>query len=498
MGRISQTGVRRLVGGLIVAFWLVMAGVLVQRELAGRGVLTHRAGRAGMARAGERWLAIEAGGARIGTLHLAAGPGTHDGRAGSTLRLEAELRVRVLDAPSGLKVTGSLWRAPGGREGALDLDVTSGEHAVRIEGGIRDGLFRGSLHTAGATLPLRARVGEVLADDGGLLGLLPGADLAPGKELSFETLDPFTLRPAPAHARGLREEMLTLDGRQVATRVVEVTVGTGTVTAWLDDAGEVVQADVPFGLRLRRISREDALAPLETQELPELLAALKVTPAGRAPWRGARRMVVRVAGVPAAAVPGDDTQTLAAGGTSLAITVPAAVGARPGGPRDAGDALAPFLRCDALVQCGAPAIRALAATIVGGEGDPWRRALLIERWVNRNLTKRSVMALPSALDVLATREGDCTEHTVLFTALARAAGIPTRMAAGLVWSDEVEAFAYHAWPEVYVGRWVWTDPTLGQSIADATHIKLAAGGIEDWRSVALFLGRLRLDVAEVE
>jgi hypothetical protein len=51
---------------------------------------------------------------------------------------------------------------------------------------------------------------------------------------------------------------------------------------------------------------------------------------------------------------------------------------------------------------------------------------------------------------------------------------------------------------VYVGRWVWTDPTLGQEVADATHIKLATGGIEDWRGVTAFLGRLRLDVTEVE
>ncbi len=497
MVTLSQSARRRLLGGLIVAFWLVMLGILVQRELVGRGVLARRTGRAGSVAAAERWLAIESGGRRIGTLHVATGPGAHEGRAGATLRLEAELRVRVLDAPSGLKVTGSLWRSPRGHDGALDLDVTSGEHAVRIEGRIRDGLLRGELHTAGASIPVRARVGELLADEGSLLELVPGANLAPGKELSFGTVDPFTLRPAPAHARGLREETLALDGASVATRVVEVTVGTGTITAWLDPTGEVVQADVPFGLRLRRISREDALAPLDAQELPELLAALKVTPSGATPRRGAHRLIVRVAGVPAASLPTDDTQTITSDGGAIVVAVPVLLRAQAVTGRAAADVV-PFLRCDPLVQCDRPAITALAAAIVKGEDDPWRRALLIERWVGKHLTKRSVMALPSALDVLATREGDCTEHTVLFTALARAAGIPTRMVAGLVWSDEVDAFAYHAWPEVYVGRWVWTDPTFGQDVADATHIKLAAGGVEDWRGVALFLGRLRLDVVGVE
>jgi transglutaminase-like putative cysteine protease len=150
------------------------------------------------------------------------------------------------------------------------------------------------------------------------------------------------------------------------------------------------------------------------------------------------------------------------------------------------------------VQCEDPKIRTLAAVIVHSERDPWARALLIEDWVDRNIRKRTALSLPSAVDVLASREGECGELTVLFTALARAAGVPTRMAAGLVWSEDLQAFAYHAWPEVFVGRWVWTDPTFGQPVADATHLKLATGGVGDWQGVAVFLGRIRLEVLEVE
>ena len=482
-----------------MAFWLVMLGVLAGRQLKERG--RSATGHAPMvaAHAAERWLAIQVGERRIGTLHVATGPAADGGRAGATLRLDAEVRVRVLDTPTELRVAGRLWRALDGRDGTVHLDVVSGEHAVRIEGAIRDGLLRGMLRTADATIPLRARVGALPVDEAGLLGLAPGAGLEPGREIAFETLDPFTLRPAPARARCVREETLALDGRPVVTRVVEVTVGTSTITVWLDASGEVVQADVPFGIRLRWISRQDALSPLDAHELPDLVAALDITPTGVTPRRGARRMAVRIGGVPAGLLPTDDTQKPAGDGASLVVCAPSDVNGRPGErPREDGTATAAFLACTALVQCDQPAIRELAASIVGRENDPWRRAVLLERWVNRNIAKRPVPSLPSALDVLATREGDCTEHTVLFTALARAEGLPTRMAAGLVWSEEIDGFAYHAWPEVYVGRWVWTDPTLGQEVADATHIKLATGGIEDWRGVAAFLGRLRLQVTEVE
>jgi hypothetical protein len=490
---------RRLLGGLIVGFWLVMLGILVGRQLKERGTVSHGRAPTTVPRSGERWLAISTGGKRIGTLHVATGPATDEGRVGAALRFDAELRVRVLDTPTELRVEGRLWRAVGDGDGTVDLDVTSGEHAVHIVGAVHDGILRGTVRTAGASIPVHSRVGALPTDEESLLGLTPGAGLEPGKEASFETIDPFTLRPAPAYARCVREETLTVGGRRVATRLIEIKVGNTTITAWLDAAGEVVQADVPFGIRLRRISREEAGTPLDPSELPELLATLNVAPTGLRPRRGAHRIVVGVTGVPVRLLPTDDTQTLAADGTSLIVASPTVADARPGGAAEnAGSGMATYLACNAFVQCDQPAIRELAASIVHGETHPWARALLLERWVNRNLTKRPVPALPSALDVLATREGDCTEHTVLFTALARAVGLPTRMAAGLVWSDEIDAFAYHAWPEVYVGRWVWTDPTLGQPVADATHVKLATGGIEDWRGVAAFLGRVRLEVKEIE
>ena len=102
------------------------------------------------------------------------------------------------------------------------------------------------------------------------------------------------------------------------------------------------------------------------------------------------------------------------------------------------------------------------------------------------------------MPLLEQRRGDCNEHAVLYTALARAAGIPTRIAIGLVWSDELGGFYYHAWPEVHVdGSWRWIDPTLGQEVADATHIKLLEGGIESWPQLLPFLGKLEVRVESV-
>jgi hypothetical protein len=499
MGAISPAARRRLIGGAIVLFWLVMLGVLLHRELGGRGILARRPVLGRLPQAGESWFGVLVGGRRIGTIHLVTQPGQHGGRAGVTMHLDLRLRVRVLDTPAELRLAGSIWRALAGRLAAFDLRASSGEHTLQAEGTVENGLLKGAVRSAGETIPVQARVGRLLEGDDALLGVMPGAALTPGQETTFESLDPFTLQPAPAHARCVREEKLQVGGVAVPTRVVEVTVGKASVTAWLDPGGAVVQAETPFGVTLRRLGREEVLTPSGSSDAPDLLAALRVAPAGHRPQRGAHRMVARITGVPVADLPTDDTQTLASGGSLLAVSpsLPRAAAA-PGAHTLPPGELASALGCTALVQCDNSAIKAQAARIVGTEKDVWARTVLINTWVYANLEKKAVLSVPSALDVLASRQGDCTEHTVLFTALARAAGVPTRMAAGLVWSDDLQAFGYHAWPEVFAGRWVWTDPTLGQAPADATHIKLAAGGIEDWRAVVAFLGRIRIEVVEIE
>ncbi|HVN75686.1 MAG TPA: transglutaminase-like domain-containing protein [Thermoanaerobaculaceae bacterium] len=497
MGGAAARARRWVIGGAIVAFWLAMTAVLLHREYGGRTIVAHRGGKVVLPRTGESWLGVLVGGRRIGTARLVTQREERHGVTGFMQRLDLRLAARVLNAPAELRVGAAMWRAVTVPQASFDLRIDSTGHALQAEGTVVDGLLDGVVRSAGERVPVRLQVGNLLGGSDDLFALLPSPVFSPGEEATFPGFDPLTLRPAQARARCLRAERLTLDGGPVDTRVVEVTIGKATVTAWLDGDGGVVQAQLPFGLTLRRLSRAEALSNRPAAEAPDLVAAFDVTPSGVRPRRDATRMVVRVEGVGPGDVPSDDTQA-ARGDTVVVSPSPGPLATPPQADVPPGRELTRFLACDALVQCNDPRIRSVAGAIVRGERDPWARALLIEAWVNRNLAKRTVLSLPSAVDVLATREGDCGEHTVLFTALARAAGIPTRMAAGLVWSDDLQAFAYHAWPEVFVGRWVWTDPTLGQPVADATHLKLATGGVADWQGIAVFLGRVRLDVLEVE
>jgi transglutaminase-like putative cysteine protease len=152
------------------------------------------------------------------------------------------------------------------------------------------------------------------------------------------------------------------------------------------------------------------------------------------------------------------------------------------------------LMSEPLIQAADPAIVALARRIVGGETDPRIVAERLNRWVYDSLKKRITIGVPNALQVLRTRSGDCNEHTQLYIALARAAGLPARSAAGLALVRG--KFYYHAWPEVYLGNWVAVDPTFGQFPADAAHLRFIIGGLTRQADLLRLIGQLEIEVIE--
>ena len=114
-------------------------------------------------------------------------------------------------------------------------------------------------------------------------------------------------------------------------------------------------------------------------------------------------------------------------------------------------------------------------------------------WVYENLQKRPVLSVPNALEVLNHRVGDCNEHAVLLVALARAAGIPAQMEAGIVYQRG--RFYYHAWNILYLGQWVTADASMGQFPADVTHIRLARG-MEHQIDLVRMIGRIKIEILD--
>ena len=82
--------------------------------------------------------------------------------------------------------------------------------------------------------------------------------------------------------------------------------------------------------------------------------------------------------------------------------------------------------------------------------------------------------------------------------MARSLGIPARINVGVAYVRG--AFYYHAWPEVYLdegkgrGLWLPVDPTFNQFPADATHVRLARGGLDKQTAILPLIGQAKMTV----
>jgi len=154
-----------------------------------------------------------------------------------------------------------------------------------------------------------------------------------------------------------------------------------------------------------------------------------------------------------------------------------------------------FLKPSVYIQCENAQIIAKAKEIVGGEKNAKKIVDRLVTGVYKMLEKTPTASLPSAIDVLKTKEGDCNEHAVLFAALARAQGIPTKIYVGLV-SLQGSAYFYHAWCAVWLGKWVPVDPTFNQFPADIGHLKLKEGEVSEWAKVLKVVGKLQIRILD--
>jgi hypothetical protein len=340
-------------------------------------------------------------------------------------------------------------------------------------------------------LPLKGR----LYLPGAVLYALPAAQLTPGDRYAFEIFDPSSLGQASVQLEVVERETLQVGGAEVPAVRVSMGVRGMTQTAWIGAGGDVLRERGILGMRLEKTDREDAVRGLGAIAGEDLAAAAAVIPDREIPDAAAReRLRVRLGGAGAERLPlKGGRQTVADG----VLTV----------ERERLDEIPPvaalgtleraYLKPEALIQSDHERITSQARAILGGVSAteaPVDAARLLVDWVHRSIEKRPVLSLPDALSTLEHRMGDCNEHAVLLAALARAAGIPARVEAGVVYLRG--RFYYHAWNLLYVGRWVTADAAFGQMPADVTHLRFVTGSAQQQLDLLGVMGNLTIEVIE--
>lgn len=284
-------------------------------------------------------------------------------------------------------------------------------------------------------------------------------------------------------------------------------------TEWVDDENTTWLSRVALGpglvLELRLTDREGALGRDNPADI--VLSAL-VQPDRRVVnprQRDRLRLLIsaREAGAKLPDLPQDAHQTVRRTEDGQIVTIRRAA-PDPADSYDvpyAGQEHAELLRPNRWMELSDPGVKEMAREAAGAERDALRLARRIESYVAAQITRKDLsMGMATAAETARERTGDCTEHAVLVAALARAAGIPSRVVDGLAyvedWPGVGATFGYHMWAEVWVGQWLPLDAALGGH--DATHLALSRSDLNEPDALAgaigivPFLGRLRIQVLE--
>ncbi|HKB11465.1 MAG TPA: transglutaminase-like domain-containing protein [Vicinamibacterales bacterium] len=491
--------ITRPVSVLLLIVWVAVMALLARRSYlqASAATLATDLARYGSAAV---WRGVYYRGEKIGfTVSQTVPEGD-----GFALEEDGRLQMALLGATTAAAIRTTAHVDAGFTLRAFEFSLDPGTGAIDVRGRLDGRRLTLEVRSPSGTRTEQRDLDEPPALSLNLSRRLANGGLVTGARHRWTIFDPATLRNSPVTVDVGRRELVRGAGTAPlpAFRVEMAFAGLRT-TSWVTDTGEVIREESPLGLITVRESPDSARAMAVSRRMQvDLLQASAIVPRMSARIdepRDVRRLRMRLTGLQAAGLAPADlngvAQTVSGDGIEL-------VDPRQLRPAALDPSAAQYLAAEAFIESDAPEIRAEAETAVRDIVGDRARAERLTRYVNALLDKKPTISLPSAREVLRTKVGDCNEHTALYVAMARAIGIPSRIAVGLVFIHG--AFYYHAWPEVYVDRsattglWLPVDPTLNQFPADATHLRLTRGGLEKQAAILPLIGRLSIQVDAVE
>ena len=500
---------RGMVGGAIIVAWLVGLGLLVRREYF-RPHLERLAEAAAKVTPATVYYGVMQGDRQVGfaqsqidTLQasitvadylvadLPVGGKARRASARTNVTLSRGLRVRQFDVA--INTEGAPLRAAGRVDGdtVLIFSMTSGgekpdSQRIALAGPV----LLPTLVPLAVALTEPPKIGKhyvmPVLNPATMQTKNVGFDIR--AESSFVVNDSAVFDTVTSRWRGVLPA--TIRGWQVVARDSGL-----SFSGWIDDQGRIIETS-QLGFVLRRLPYEVAFENWRSESTLSIGAdrdILETTAIGANKRMGASLEAIRLrlSGVSLNGFNVDGDQQRLSGDTLTVRVAPDSlmvVSAKlPYRDRDRVNSLP-----EPLIQASDPEILALARRIRGNERDARVVAERINQWVHDSIADRITVGIPNAVQVLKTRVGDCNEHTQLFVALARAVGLPARIASGLAYVGG--KFYYHAWPEVLLKDWVAVDPTFGQFPADAAHLRFVIGGLGRQTELLRLMGNLKIDV----
>lgn len=379
----------------------------------------------------------------------------------------------------------------------FSAEITTAGHTARFDGTIEGTTLTLTSEIQGVKKTETRELKEKPYFHDAVEDLLKARGMKPGDAFSIPYFDPVTQAAASARITVIGRESVTMGAETRDAMRVEIDFMGFVSVLWIADDYRLIKETVPsMGMEMIPMSKEEALAEISPDESFDLLGFFSVKLAEPIPGQQDLAYIklaledIETSDLNIV----DDFQRIASASPLLlelerpdlnqfsTLSLPVA------GQDD-------FLKSSVYVLSDHPEIIRTAQSMIGKETNAREATRLLVDGVYRMIDKKPTPSMPTALDVLRTKEGDCNEHAVLFCALARAVGIPTKIYVGLV-NLYGDAYYYHAWCAVWLGKWVPVDPTFDQFPADLYHLKLQEGEVSEWASVMNVVGKLKIRVVE--
>ena len=472
----------------IVAVWAVMVVFLVQRL---RGVPEIDIAPGEELADNESWMSIYFQNQKVGYAEqsLAKIENGYTVNQNTFLRMNMMGQVQELRTLTSARLTDTMALV------SFNFYMSAGPVKYQLSGRLNGLTLELNSTTGGYTSQSSIELESVPRLASGVLPYVAQQGLKKGQRFKVPVFDPSTLSTKSVVVAVEDTEKIVIEGQEIQTfRIRQDYLDTQSYT-WVDTAGRPVKEEGLLGLSMVKTSEEKAYEGLTGKaDLADVVEATSAPVMGTIDNpRDVRLVKVRLSGINFEGFELDGGRQKLTGDV-LEVTREKIDLRDEAKLPIQGPEFEHYLLPTTFVQSRDPRILDQAKKITAGAKSPLKIISLINDWVFEHLDKRPTMSVPSAVDVLETKVGDCNEHAVLAAALLRASGIPTRMAVGALYYGG--RFYYHAWLEVYWGQWMAIDPLLGQMPADASHLRFLTGGLARQSDMIRVIGRLQIEVLE--
>lgn len=366
----------------------------------------------------------------------------------------------------------------------FSFELASDPFNFKVQGTIESDMLRLIIDDEETLIPLKEKIFLPTA----LMDAAYALQLEPGEKQKLKLFDPSTMGMRTVELSYTGNETLDIHQIKYPCSVYTMEFMGMTSSAWIDSNGQIIQEKGLMGMTLLKTSKEHALSGLTSSKLNDLIEwiSIKSNMTIDNPER-LREITYQIDGP-------FDKAFLDGGRQKLTHNQLTIKHEHIPMPPFSNEKMEEYTRPTIFIPSEHPRLQEQLNKIVRRTDPQLVKIKKLMVWMTQNIQKRPVLSVPNALETLTHKRGDCNENAILMASFLRAAGIPARIAAGLVYLNG--RFYYHAWNQVYLNQWISLDAIMEQFPADVTHIRLVKGNPDAQMALLGMIGNIHIKVLE--